>query len=109
VTEAEKLFNETYARWLHASSLIHGFRRSFTEVSDTVADRLQAESVTLFRDLIEDPQWKGLHKTESIDSLLSACFSSLPAISRIPPRNISKVQAESKAAVSNQTSGSTLD
>jgi hypothetical protein len=43
VTEAEKLFNETYARWLHASSLIHGFRRSFTEVSDTVADRLQAD------------------------------------------------------------------
>jgi hypothetical protein len=69
VTEAEKLFNETYARWLQAYSLIHGFRRSFTEVSDTVADRLQAESVTLVRDLIEDPQWNGLLQFEPVTKL----------------------------------------
>ena len=60
MTEAEKLFNETYARWLSTYSIILGFRSSFTEVSDTVADRLKAKSVSLFRDLIEDSQWKGL-------------------------------------------------
>ena len=69
MTEAEKLFNETYARWLQAYSLIHGFRRSFTEVSDTVADRLQAESVTLFPDLIEDPQWRGFYSSSPVTKL----------------------------------------
>jgi len=41
VTEAEKLFNETYARWLYTYSVILGFRNSFTEVSANVANRLQ--------------------------------------------------------------------
>src|SRR4029077_3487524 len=64
MTEAEKLFNETHARWLQAWSAILGFRNTFTEVADKVADHLHAQTESLFRALTEDPQLNGLLVTE---------------------------------------------
>lgn len=64
MTEAEKLFNETHARLLSAYSIILGFRNSFTEVSDAVENQLQVKAETMFRRLIEDPQWEGLLTSE---------------------------------------------
>jgi|SRR5580704_726066 hypothetical protein len=60
MTEAEKLFNETQARWLQAWAIILGFRNSFTEVADKVAGHLHAKTESLLRALTEDPQFKGL-------------------------------------------------
>ncbi len=60
MTDAEKLFNETYARLLSAYSIILGFRQSFTEVSGAVKNQLHVKAETVFRTLIEDPQWKDL-------------------------------------------------
>lgn len=60
MTEGEKLFNETHARWMYAWSVIHCFRNTFTDVAPTAAKQLQARSEALYRSVVEDPQWEGL-------------------------------------------------
>ena len=77
LTDAEKLFNETHARLLRAYSIILGFRNTFTNVSETVANQIQGQIESLFRSLTEDPQWEGLlisepgSETKSLDPQLA--------------------------------------
>jgi hypothetical protein len=60
VTEAEKLFNETFARWLYASSVISNFRSTFNAVASTANEHLEARITGLVRGMFEDPQFEGL-------------------------------------------------
>jgi hypothetical protein len=65
MTEAEKLFSGTLARWLFAWSVILGFRKSFIDVAITVADKLHSQTESLLHSLHEDPQMKDLLISES--------------------------------------------
>jgi hypothetical protein len=59
MTEAEKLFNETFGRWLYAMSVVSNFRSTFTAVASSASQHLQAVHTDLVRGLFEDPMWKG--------------------------------------------------
>jgi hypothetical protein len=60
MTDAEKLFNETFARWLYASSVITNFRSTFNAVAPIVNENLEAHTTGLFQSLFEDPQFAGI-------------------------------------------------
>jgi len=60
MTEAEKLFNETFARWLKASSIVSNFRNTFTAVASSANEHLAGTVTELFRSLHEDPRWAGI-------------------------------------------------
>jgi hypothetical protein len=60
MTDAEKLFNEAHARWLYAWSVVSNFRNVFSNVADTVALRLHAQTEAVFQKLIGDPDYKGI-------------------------------------------------
>jgi hypothetical protein len=60
MTEAEKLFNETFARWLQIVSIVSNFRNTFTAVTSSANEHLEAMATDLFRSLHEDPQLAGL-------------------------------------------------
>jgi hypothetical protein len=60
MTEAERLFNETFARWLYASSLISNFRSTFNAVASTANKHLEARITDLFQMMFEDPQLAGI-------------------------------------------------
>jgi hypothetical protein len=55
MTEAEKLFNETFGRWFYAQSVVSNFRSTFTAVASSASEHLEARTTELFRSLFEDP------------------------------------------------------
>jgi hypothetical protein len=60
MTDAEKLFSETFARWLQASATVSNFRSTFAAVASPAKAQLEMSAVELFRRLHEDPQWSGI-------------------------------------------------
>jgi hypothetical protein len=60
MTEAEKLLNETFARWLYTQSVVSNFRSTLKEVASSASEHLHARMTGLSRSLFEDPMWKGL-------------------------------------------------
>ncbi|HEV3483008.1 MAG TPA: hypothetical protein VGR97_11860 [Candidatus Acidoferrales bacterium] len=60
MTEAETLFNQTFARWLRVGAMITNFRNTFTAVATSTSTHLEKQAAELFRSLHEEPQWKGL-------------------------------------------------
>jgi hypothetical protein len=60
MTEAEKLFNEIYGRWLWSVSVVSNFRSTLNAVSRNANEHLQSVTTDLSRSLFEDPMWKGL-------------------------------------------------
>lgn len=60
MTEAETLFNQTFARWLQVGAMVTNFRKTFTSVAGSTSEHLERQATELFRSLHEDPQWKGL-------------------------------------------------
>lgn len=60
MTEAEKLLNETFARWLYTQSVVSNFRSTLKEVASSASEHLHARMTDLSRSLFEDPMWKGL-------------------------------------------------
>jgi len=60
MSEAEKLFNETFARWLQATAVVSNFRNTFTAVASSASEHLELSTAELFRKLHEDPQMAGI-------------------------------------------------
>lgn len=60
MTEAEKLCNETFGRWLYAMSVVSNFRSTFTAVASSASEHLQTVNTDLIRSLFEDAVWKGV-------------------------------------------------
>src|SRR5437899_455658 len=60
VTDAEKLFNEIFARWLQIGAIVSNFRTTFTAVTASANEQLEVKTAELFRSLHEDPEWAGL-------------------------------------------------
>jgi hypothetical protein len=60
MTEAEKLFNETFGRWLYTQSVVSNFRSTFTAVASSASEHLHARMTDLIKSLFEDPMWKGI-------------------------------------------------
>jgi hypothetical protein len=58
--EAEKLFNEAFARWLQASATVSNFRETFTAVASSATEHLELSATELFRKMHEDPQYRGI-------------------------------------------------
>jgi hypothetical protein len=62
MSEADLLFNETFLRWLRASSIVTNFRNTFAAVASSANEHLTRQAIELFRSLHEDPQFRGILK-----------------------------------------------
>jgi hypothetical protein len=60
MTDAEKLFNETFARWLQATAVVSNFRDTFTAIASSANEHLEVSAAEVFRSMHEDPQWAGI-------------------------------------------------
>jgi hypothetical protein len=60
MTEAEKLFNETFDRWLYATSVVSNFRSTFYAVASTASERMEERISGMFQSMFEDPWWEGI-------------------------------------------------
>ena len=60
VAEAFQLLNETFARLLHASSVVSNFRTTLLAVSPDADKHLKSKLTGMIRDWFEAPEWKGL-------------------------------------------------
>jgi hypothetical protein len=60
MTEAEKLFNETFAGWFLKTSIVSNFRSTFAAVTVSANKQLEVKTAELFRSLHEAPEWAGL-------------------------------------------------
>jgi len=58
--EASKLLDETFARLLHATSVVSNFRTTLLAVSADADKHLNSKLTGMIRDLFEAPEWKGL-------------------------------------------------
>jgi hypothetical protein len=59
VADAGKLLNETFARLLHALSVVSNFRKTLLAVSPQADKHLNSTLTELLRDLFEAPEWAG--------------------------------------------------
>jgi hypothetical protein len=60
MTDAEKLLNETFGRWISTASVVSNFRSTLTAVASSASEHLQRRTTDLCRSWFEDPMWKGL-------------------------------------------------
>jgi hypothetical protein len=60
VAEAFQLLNETFARLMHATSVVSNFRTTLLAVSSDADKHLNSKLTDMFRALFEDPEWEGL-------------------------------------------------
>jgi|GEM_PF-2447758 hypothetical protein len=60
VAEAVQLFNETFARVLHATSVVSNFRTTLLAVSSEADRHLHSKLTSLTQELLEAPEWEGL-------------------------------------------------
>jgi hypothetical protein len=60
VPEASQLLNETFARLIHATSVVSNFRTTLLAVSPDADKHLSSKLTDLSRDLFEAPEWEGL-------------------------------------------------
>ena len=60
VAEAFQLLNETFARLMHAASVVSNFRTTLLAVSSDADKHLNSKLTDLIRDLFEAPEWEGL-------------------------------------------------
>jgi hypothetical protein len=60
MTDAERLFNETFKRWLLVGSIVTNFRTTFTEVAHSARRQLELKNIELMRMLFEDPLFEGI-------------------------------------------------
>jgi hypothetical protein len=81
MTEAEKLLNEAFGRWLYATSVVSNFRSTFTAVASSASEHLRAVTTDLFRSVFEDPMYAGL--LVDIDPAQATPVKSAPDYSKL--------------------------
>jgi hypothetical protein len=92
MTDPEKLFNETHARYMRSWSVVHNFRDSFAGVAADVGARLQTQAEVAHRNFVIDSVAKNqvefVHFDQTLaksaaDFLLTASYSALDAAALI--------------------------
>lgn len=94
MTDADKLFNETWARWLYAGSVISNFRNTFTAVAPVASEHLEVVNTAFVRSLFEDPQFEGF----VVDAEPGKIVSTTPDYEELGRKAASKVFESSYAS-----------